>query len=88
MSQKPRHLLTRAITAPKFDLMMARVACWFVSGLVLVLGISKLSLLPLSEGELFLGVLLVTNLSLMCCLIGLVLPLVVRAENKSSLEDR
>lgn len=88
MSQRPRRLLTRAITAPAFDVMAARLACWFVSGLVFVLGIMKLSLLPLSEAELFLGVLLVANLSLMCGLIGLVLPLVVRTEKESSLEDQ
>jgi hypothetical protein len=45
--------------------------------LVLVLGMRELTLLPLTETELFFGVLMVMTLVLLGVLIGLVLPIAI-----------
>lgn len=55
-------------------------ASWLVAFLVLILGFDKITRLPLTETELFFGLLLVSSVSLLCVLIGLVLPLSVRHE--------
>lgn len=71
--------LTRPLTSVAFDAKVGQVACWLASGLVLVLGMLKLCRLPLNETELFFGILLVSAVSLLGTLLGLVLPIAARA---------
>ena len=66
--------ITRPITSPSFDSRIGQVACWTSSLVLLVLGMLKLTTLPLTETELFFGVLLVLIASQLCVLIGLALP--------------
>ena len=69
-------LLQRPLTSSMFDARVGQMACWLGSLLIMVLGIFKLTRLPLNETELFFGVLLVMTVTLLGVLIGLVLPLV------------
>lgn len=72
-------LLKRQMTSPSFDAKAGQIASWIASALVLILGMFKLCRLPLTETELFFGVLLVLTVSLLGVLIGLVLPIAARA---------
>lgn len=49
----------RKIGSDRLDAGIGQIACWSVSLLVLVLGVLKLASLPLTETELFFGLLLV-----------------------------
>ena len=68
-------MMTRPLTSTHTDAKWGQIACWLASGLVLVLGMYKLTDLPLTETEFFFGVLLVLAVGLLGVLIGLVLPL-------------
>ncbi len=70
-------MMIRPLTSGSTDAKWAQIACWLASGMVLVLGMLKLTKLPLTETELFFGVLLVLTVGLLGLLIGLVLPLAV-----------
>ena len=80
--------LCRPLTSSGFDAQAGRTGCWLVSGLVLVLGLLGLSRLDLTEVELFLGILLLLNISLMGVLIGLVLPIAARIDEEDSLRPQ
>ena len=67
--------LTRPVTSTLFDVRAGQTVSWLAALLVLVFGLLKLGRLPLSETELFFGVLLVLTVSLLGVLIGLVLPM-------------
>lgn len=64
----------RPLTSVRFDIFAGRIACWATAILVMVLGLFKLTRLPLSETELFFGLLLVLGVTMQMILIGLVLP--------------
>lgn len=70
---------TKPMTSQAFDAKVAQIAAWGAAIAVLVLGFQKLCRLPLTETELFFGVVLVMTLGLMMTLIGLVLPLAATA---------
>jgi hypothetical protein len=60
------------------DAMMLRVGQWVVYGFslgVMLLGLRKVTMLNLSEADLFFGVLLVVNLSMLMAIGGMLLPL-------------
>jgi predicted membrane-bound spermidine synthase len=67
--------LNRPLTAHDFDAKWGQIICWVISCVVLLGGIRELTLLPLTETELFFGLLLVLAVALLGVLIGLVLPL-------------
>ncbi len=69
--------MTRPLTSSRADAKWGQIACWLASGMVLVLGMLKLTELPLTETEFFFGVLLVLTVGLLGVLIGLVLPFAV-----------
>ncbi len=73
-------VLSRPLTSATLDAKAGQLACWGTAIFVLMLGFYKLVRLPLTETELFFGVLLVASVSMLCVLIGLVLPLAVRQE--------
>jgi hypothetical protein len=66
--------MTRPLTSSRTDAKWTQIACWLASGIVLLLGMLKLTTLPLSETELFFGLLLVLTVGLLCVLLGLVVP--------------
>ena len=67
-------MMIRPLTSCGTDAKWAQIACWLASGIVLVLGMLKLTTLPLTKTELFFGLLLVLTVALLCVLIGLVVP--------------
>ena len=69
----------RKITSPGVDAGMGQLACWVGSILVLGLGFLKLGSLPLTETELFFGLLLVLAVGLL----GVNLGMLVRIENNT-----
>lgn len=75
-------LMTRPLTSNMTDVKWGQCACWLASIAVLVLGMYKLTDLPLTETELFFGLLLVVAVTMLGVLIGLVLPLAVRREGE------
>jgi len=86
MSQRRPRLIARTISSPAFDIKFAQSACWLVAGLILVflilvLGMYKVTELSLTETELFFGLLLVLNLSMLSVVLGMVLPLAIRTEH-------
>ena len=70
-------MMTRPLTYSGTDAKLLQITCWLASGMVLVLGMLKLTTLPLTETELFFGLLLVLTVGLLGVLIGLVVPLTV-----------
>lgn len=68
----------KAITSQSFDAKVGQIGSWFAAGVVFLLGMYKLTKLPLSETELFFGLLLVLTVSLLMVLMGLILPLTQR----------
>ncbi len=66
------------ITSDRFDSGLGQLACWFSSVLMLALGFFKLASLPLTESELFFGLLLV----LAVALLGVILGMLLRIERK------
>ncbi|NBR06573.1 MAG: hypothetical protein EBT92_12460 [Planctomycetes bacterium] len=68
----------KSITSHSFDAKFGQVGSWLAAIVVLGMGMYKLTKLPLSETELFFGVLLVFTVSLLMVLIGLILPLTQR----------
>lgn len=77
--------LTRPWTSQAFDTRLGQFACWFAAMMVLVLGMLKISRLSLNETELFFGLLLVLNLSLLLVVMGIVLPLATYNSKKDAL---
>ena len=71
--------LGRKISSDRFDARFAQFACWAGSILVLGLGFLKLASLPLTETELFLGLLLVLAVGLL----GVNLGFLVRIEDNT-----
>ena len=71
--------LGRKISSDRFDAGMGQLACWAASILVLGLGFLKLASLPLTETELFFGLLLVLAVGLLCVNLGML----VRVENST-----
>lgn len=70
-------MMTLSLTSNQTDVRWGQIACWLSAVTALVLGMLKLAELPLTETELFFGVLLVLTVALLGVLIGLVLPLAV-----------
>ena len=68
-------VLNRPLTTFELDAKWGQTICWLISCVVLILGIRELTLLPLTETELFFGLLLFLAVSMLGVLIGLVLPL-------------
>lgn len=71
-------LMSRRFTSDALDARVGQFVCWVGAVLVLMLGFYKLLRLPLTEVELFFGLLLVSAVSLLCVLIGLVIPIAMR----------
>jgi hypothetical protein len=67
--------LNRKFTSDSFDAHTGQYVSWAVSILVLVLGIYKLTSLPLTETELFFGTLLVFAVMLLVWCLGLLTPI-------------
>ncbi len=65
--------LGRKISSDGFDAGMGQMACWAVAILVLALGFLKLASLPLTETELFFGLLLVLAVVLLSVNFGMLL---------------
>ena len=72
-------LMCRRFTSDALDARVGQFVCWVGAVLVLMLGFYKLLRLSLTEVELFFGLLLVSAVSLLCVLIGLVLPIALRS---------
>ncbi len=77
-------MFTRQLSSVDFDAGMGQLACWAASLLMLVLGVFKLVALPLTETELFFGVLIV----LAVALLGVNLGMLVRIDGKLHRRDR
>jgi len=73
----------KSITTKSFDVKVGQMGSWFAAVAVLGMGIYKLTKLPLSETELFFGILLVLTVTLLMVLMGLILPLTYRKANDS-----
>jgi hypothetical protein len=73
----------KCITSQSFDAKVGQIGSWIAANTVLCLGMYKLTKLPLSETELFFGVLLVLTVSLLMVLMGLILPLTYGKANDS-----
>ena len=71
----PMSQFFRSITSQSFDAKVGRMGSWFAAFSVFCMGMYKLTKLPLSETELFFGLLLVLTVSLLMVLMGLILPL-------------
>lgn len=76
-------LLSQPITSQSTDGTWGQIFCFAISPIVLILGVRKLSVLQLTEAELFHGVLLVATLALLCTVTGLLLPLVMGRTQKT-----
>ena len=59
------------LSSNRFDARMGQLSCWGVSVLVLVLGFLKLAALPLTETELFFGLMLVFAVMLLAWNLGM-----------------
>lgn len=81
-------MMNRPLTSNDTDVKWGQIACWLASITVLVLGMFKLTELPLSEVELFFGVLLVGTVAMLGVLIGLVLPLAVPCDTDGQTNRR
>ena len=71
--------LVRKISSDDVDAKIGQLACWAASILVFGLGFLKLASLPLTETELFLGLLLVLAVGLL----GVNLGMLMRIENNT-----
>jgi|GEM_PF-493614 len=76
--------LARKLSSDRFDAGMGQLSCWGVSILVLVLGILKLTALPLTETELFFGLMLVFAV----VLLGWNLGTLIRIESNTRKQNR
>jgi len=83
MQKSPQSLSSTAT-----DSQFGSLACFAVSVCVLVLGFWKLFSLELSEGQLFLGSLLVLNLAIMGVVAGLLVPITLRAQELAFVRER
>jgi hypothetical protein len=72
------------LSSDRFDAGMGELACWGVSILVLVLGFLKLASLPLTETELFFGLMLVFAVALL----GWNLGMLVRIDSNTRQQNR
>jgi hypothetical protein len=81
-------VLNRPLTVYDFDAKWGQTICWLISCVILILGIRKLTLLPLTETELFFGLLLVLAVGMLGVLIGLVLPLAAACGNRGKTKCR
>jgi hypothetical protein len=79
----PMSQFFKCITSQSFDVKVGQMGSWIAANTVFCVGMYKLTKLPLSETELFFGVLLVITPSLLMVLIGLILPLTYRKANDS-----
>ncbi len=68
-------LLNQAISSDRFDAQLGQRVAFGVSLLVLILGLFKVTSMALTEYELFSGILLVGAVSLLCAILGLLLPI-------------
>lgn len=71
-------LFFKSRTTQSFDSKVGQVGSWFAAVFLLGMGFYKLSKLPLSETELFFGVLLVLNVTMLMVLMEMILPLTRR----------
>lgn len=76
--------LGRKLSSDRFDAGVGQLSCWGVSILVLVLGFLKLAALPLTQTELFFGLMLVSAVALLAWNLGML----VRIEGNTRLKDR
>ena len=65
--------LGRKISSAGFDANMGQMACWIGAICILVLGFIKLTLLPLTETELFFGLLLVIAVAQLQVTLGMLI---------------
>jgi len=72
----------RKLTSEKFDAKAGQVACWMVSGFILVSGIFKVTAMQLSEPQLFFGILLVLSVALLGVVLGILLPIAQFVEQR------
>lgn len=76
--------LGRKLSSDRFDAGVGQLSCWGVSILVLVLGFLKLAALPLTQTELFFGLMLVSAVALLAWNLGML----VRIEGNTRLKNR
>jgi hypothetical protein len=74
----PMSQFLKSITSQSFDAKVGQMGSWLAAIVVFCMGMYKLTKLPLSETELFFGLLLVLTVSLLMVLMGLILPLTQR----------
>jgi len=77
----------RKITSSAFDAKLGPILAWSVSILVLVLGFLTLASLQLAATELFFGLLLVVAVSLLCVIVGMLIP-VAQAASQMQLDKK
>jgi uncharacterized membrane protein len=68
-------LFKRNFSSAQFDAKAVQMFCWASSLLVMVGGILKLTRLPLTESELFFGILLVMSMSILLVIAGILVPI-------------
>lgn len=74
----------RKVSSDHFDAGIGQLLSWSVSILVLVLGVFKLATLPLTETELFFGLMLVFAVALLAWNLGML----VRIESNTRQQNR
>ena len=74
----------RKLSSDHFDAGISQLLSWGVSILVLVLGVFKLATLPLTETELFFGLMLVFAVALLAWNLGML----VRIESNTRQQNR
>ena len=79
-------ILRRRLSSDAFDFRLSQFGAFAVGLLVFVLGILKLTSMPLTEYQLFMGILLVMAVMLLCCILGFLMP-GARTNHKSERHD-
>ncbi|HBN75883.1 MAG TPA: hypothetical protein DD473_08705 [Planctomycetaceae bacterium] len=69
-------LFSLKISSSRFDVLVGQIVCWVFAIVVLLMGITKVSNMELSEAQLIFGILLVVVLTLQMIILGMILPMV------------
>ncbi|TWT62075.1 hypothetical protein [Rubinisphaera italica] len=69
-------LFSRKLSSSRFDVQVGQIVCWVFAIFVMLIGITKVSRMGLSEAQLIFGILLVVVLTLQMIILGMILPMV------------
>ena len=75
--------INRRISTDKFDANMAQFLCYGIGLMIMVLGITKVASMRLSEAELLFGILLVMIVAMQAIIVGVVLGLYAKVTSRS-----